>query len=221
MIYIELDESLWVFDTGSPGSFGSKSSASICGRTFKVPSSYLGISISSIGKHVVPKCVGLLGMDILGQFDFNIDLSSESIEVSTEKLICDGIEIQLETTSIEGLEALTSSEVPAINAHIDGRNFRMVFDTGAEISYLQDDIINSFPEAGHFKDSYPGFGNFDTDTYRIDLTLQSEKFLVRCGRLPYSVGIPLTALGVQGIVGNEILKNRKVGFFPRRNIMVI
>ena len=110
MIYIELDESLWVLDTGSPGSFGSKSSASICGRTFKIPSSYLGISISSIGKHVVPKCVGLLGMDILGQFDFNIDLSSESIEVSTEKLICDGIAIQLETASIEGLEELDVDE---------------------------------------------------------------------------------------------------------------
>ena len=221
LIYIELDEALWILDTGSPGSFGSKSSASICGQTFKIPSSYMGISISTIGKHAAPRCVGLLGMDILGQFDSNIDLSSESIEISTEKLICDGIAIQLETASIEGLEELTSSGVPVIDAHINGRSFRVVFDTGAEISYLQDDVINSFPEAGRFKDFYPGFGDFDADTYRIGLTLESEKFFVRCGKLPPLLGIPLTTLGVQGIVGNEILKNRKVGFFPRRNLMII
>ena len=42
---------------------------------------------------------------------------------------------------------------------------RMFFDTGAQISYLQDDVLDTFPSAGPVTDFYPGVGQFQTETH--------------------------------------------------------
>jgi hypothetical protein len=45
---------------------------------------------------------------------------------------------------------------------------------------------------------------------------------LRCGEfLPDSIVSILTAASVHGIIGNEVFNNRIVGYFPRRNSLVI
>ena len=46
-------------------------------------------------------------------------------------------------------------------------------------------------------------------------------FTLRCGTLPGLLGMRLLVAGTQGTVGNAILKNRTVGYFPRRRVMVL
>ena len=38
--------------------------------------------------------------------------------------------------------------IPIVTAQIGGRAYRMFFDTGAQISYLQSDALKTFPAAG-------------------------------------------------------------------------
>ena len=61
--------------------------------------------------------------------------------------------------------------IPIVIAQIAGRDYRMFFDTGAQISYFQDDSLTDFPASGSITDFYPGFGQFQTDTYLIEISL--------------------------------------------------
>ena len=41
------------------------------------------------------------------------------------------------------------------------------------------------------------------------------------GTLPGLLGMTLMMAGAQGIIGNQILTNRVVGYFPRRRLLVL
>jgi len=96
-----------------------------------------------------------------------------------------------------------------------------MFDTRHELSYFQDDSLSGFPEAGIVTDFYPGFGQFETQTYRLPVTIGETRLTLRCGSLPTLLGLTLSMAGTQGIVGNEILATRVVGYFPGRRLLVI
>ena len=51
-----------------------------------------------------------------------------------------------------------------MKARVSGRHLRMLFDTGAQLSYLQHALLNSYPAVGKRNNLYPGFGTFETDT---------------------------------------------------------
>jgi len=97
----------------------------------------------------------------------------------------------------------------------------MFFDTGAQISYFQDDSITDYPYAGPVEDFYPGLGQFVTETHIVDLKIGECIFSLRCGRLPDLLEMTLLMTGTQGILGNQFLHDRKVGYFPRRKILVL
>jgi len=49
--------------------------------------------------------------------------------------------------------------IPIIPVTIAGEAFRLFFNTGAQVSYLQDDLLDTFPSAGVMQDFYPGFAS--------------------------------------------------------------
>ena len=111
--------------------------------------------------------------------------------------------------------------IPIVTAGISGHEFQMFLDTGAQISYLQDEILETFPKSGSLTDFYPGFGTFETETYSAKVTLGNVQFSLRCGTLPQLLGMTLMMGGTQGILGNDIFRDRKIGYFPRRGLLVI
>ena len=112
-------------------------------------------------------------------------------------------------------------EIPIITASVSGREFKMFLDTGAQVSYLQDEIIESFPKSDSMTDFFPGFGTFDTETYLVDMGLGCLQFSLRCGTLPLMLGMTLMMGGTEGVLGNDIFRDKKVGYFPRRRLLVI
>ena len=111
--------------------------------------------------------------------------------------------------------------VPMIEVQICDSTHHMFFDTGAEISYLQSDDREAFPDAGMIRDFYPGFGEFDSTTYHVPAKLGNLELTLRCGKLPEILGTSLMAAGTTGIVGNEVMTDRVVGYFPRNKQLVI
>ncbi|RKZ79968.1 MAG: hypothetical protein DRQ35_03185 [Gammaproteobacteria bacterium] len=79
----------------------------------------------------------------------------------------------------------------------------------------------NFPSTGEVSDFYPGFGEFETETYRVDTMLGTTKFGLICGSLPGALGMTLGIASVEGIIGNEILMERTLGYFPRRRLLVL
>ena len=116
---------------------------------------------------------------------------------------------------------LTSSWNSIVTAHIGDNDYRLFFDTGAQTSYFQNDSLTRFPFAGRVTDFYPGFGQFQTDTHNVPISLGGVAFTLRCGTLPDPLGTTLMMAGTVGIVGNAILSDRRIGYFPRRRAMVL
>ncbi len=109
--------------------------------------------------------------------------------------------------------------VPIVTARVGSTDYRMFFDTGAQISYFQDDSIADFPAAGSLTDFYPGIGQFQTDTHEVPVSLEGVQFTLLCGTLPGQLGMGLMMADTQGIVGNAILRDRVVAYFPRRRVL--
>ena len=210
-LFIELSGELWLLDTGAPNSFGPNGNFSLAGEQFRLGSNCLGLTAATLSGFVGVQCVGLLGADVLGRFDIIFDVPNNTVSISTEELSFPGQSVPL--SEFMG--------IPILTAQICGRDFRMFFDTGAQISYLQDDSLAEFPAAGQVSDFYPGVGRFQTETHTIDARVGASSFSVRCGSLPGLLGMTLMMAATQGILGNQILHERKAGYFPRRKKIIL
>ena len=111
--------------------------------------------------------------------------------------------------------------IPIIQTNINGVTHPMFFDTGAQISYFQSQTLSTFPSVGTVTDFYPGIGQFQTETYLVDVTIGTKTYKLRCGALPELLGRTLMMAGTAGIIGNEILSNRIVGYFPKSKQLVL
>ena len=204
--FLTLAEGTFLLDTGAPMSFGNASQIWLEGQRFDLPPSYSGLSAPSLSTYVGRATAGILGADILNRFDILIDLAQSRVGFSAEPL-----ESQAPALALEFCMG-----VPMISSHFAGRPVKMFFDTGAQVSYLQDANLSTFPPEGTVADFYPGIGQFCTETFRVPLRLGGAEYQLRCGQLPPLLGMTLMLAGAGGIVGNEILLGRTVGYFPRR-----
>lgn len=208
-LFVELEGNLWLVDTGAPTSFGVSQNLTIDGERFIPESSYFGLTAESLSGHVGVKCSGLLGADILGRFDHIFDTAKGTLLISSSELSHDGQNIPLDEFM----------GIPIITARVDASDYRMFFDSGAQISYFQNNSLSSFPSAGTFTDFYPGVGQFQTETHEVPVSLDGVSFVLRCGSLPGLLGATLMMADTQGIIGNSVLIDRVVGFFPRRGLL--
>ncbi len=210
-LFVILDDEFWLLDTGAPTSFGKSSCLFMAGEQFNLGKEYLGLTVATLSQFVGEPCAGLIGGDILGHFDHIFDVAGNQLTVSTSELSHCGAILPLDEFM----------EIPIVTALIGNRNHRMFFDTGAQISYFQDDSLTDYPPAGNVTDFYPGIGQFQTDTHEVSMSLADVAFSLRCGRLPGLLGMMLTMAEATGIIGHTILSNRTVGYFPRRRLMVL
>jgi hypothetical protein len=210
-LFVTIDNHDWLLDTGSPTSFGNVPSLVVENRTFHIPEHYMGLTTAKLSEYVGHPTVGIMGADVFNEFDILLDVPKGQVSFTEAQLTLDGAVIR--TDACMG--------IPIIQATIDGTDRRMFFDTGAQISYFQGESLTSFPGAGTITDFYPGFGQFQTKTYQVDIILGNECYRLRCGSLPPPLGMTLMLANTDGIIGNEILQNRKSGFLPRRRQLVL
>ncbi len=209
-LFVEQDGELWLLDTGAPCGFGHTGAISFAGESFSLASDYHGLDAEALSRFTDVRCVGLLGADVLGRFDHILDVPNGTLVVSPDELMHDGHRVEL--TEFMG--------IPILDARAGDEACRMFFDTGAQFSYFQDSL-ESFPRAGMVTDFYPGVGHFDTQTHSVPAVIGGMSLSLRCGRLPELLGLTLMMAGTRGIVRNEILGDRRVGYFPRRRVMVV
>jgi len=210
-LYVRLFGEDWLLDTGAPTSFGETDSIVINDQRFDLASDYLGLDaeqLSSLTKH---KIFGLIGVDVLNQFEIVMDIANEKIVFSNKEIAMDG----------NILEMRKFMGIPIVKAGIDGADKNLFFDTGAQISYWHDEGLKGYQSIDMMEDFYPGFGEFKTNVYLVNMTLGNEEFSIRCGVLPSMLAMSLSMGGTEGILGNELLKDRVVGYFPKKGQLVI
>ncbi len=215
-IFVEIDHGeLWLLDTGSPMSFG-KYNLDFEGEKFILSNHFQGLTVEVLAQSVgVGNCYGLIGSDILGKFDHLIDVTgnifSHCLTISKTELIYDGQTVLL--SELCG--------IPVLAVRIGDVDYRMFFDTGAQLSYFQDNSLLQYPPAGIFTDFHPSIGQFQVETYQVPVKIGNVDFTLRCGRPPSKLATLLKMNNIQGIVGNQIFSNQIVGYFPRRRKLIL
>ena len=136
-LFLVINGDDWLLDTGAPASFGIKN-VSIGDQVFDIPESYMGLSAGQLSGYVDHSTAGILGADILNTFDLLIDIRNGRISFTREEASLEG-EI-LGMTDFMG--------VPVIQARIGELDRKMFFDTGARISYFQDESLDTYPALG-------------------------------------------------------------------------
>lgn len=210
-LFVELKGERWLLDTGAPTSFGNRSPLTFGEESFEIAAEFMGLTPAKLSGYTDVSCAGLIGVDLLNRFDLRFDLPGETLTLTREQLDNGG----------EALPLTEAIGIPIVEVQIGGRTFPMFLDTGAPVSYLQDDLLTSFPPAGTVTDFYPGLGEFETETYLVTASIGSIEETLHCGMLPPLLSTTLMIAGASGIVGNTLFHGRQVTYQPRRHQLVL
>jgi len=210
-IVMQIDGHLLVLDTGSPLSFGRESTIDFCGRHVSLQNSFMGFGPDQLSENIGEKVDGLLGGDVLNIFDSIWDYENQKITFSETELPANGVDIELEFVM----------GVPTVSLLVDGEEQKWFVDTGAVTSFVSNKPDGAAEPIGTHQDFYPGFGSFETDVYEVEIQLYEEPQKISVGVLPDLLGMSLMVSGCSGILGLNAFGNGNIGYFPRRNVLVL
>ena len=195
-ILIEGVDGILLVDTGSPMSFHEKGLLHIGGEEFSVPASLMGVDASYIADKVGERVSGLLGMDIISRLGMKIDIPGGKLffHPSTDGMNCLPSRMRMGYMSVEMVLA--------------GKPARIILDTGAPTSYVSGSFtegLNPIGQVTDFNPLVPG-DSFETPIFEFPASFAGNDFTMKAGHLPDSLQMMLSVLGVDGVVGMEILK---------------
>jgi hypothetical protein len=208
-LFVTLPEGRFLLDTGAPASFGRIPALSLDGQSFAVAARGPLTTDELIG-FIGREADGLIGTDILNQFDIVFDVPQSTARFSVSTMGCEG--------DILPLDFMLG--IPLLDVVINGTPMRVFFDSGAQLSYFSDRVLPDSSE-GRVTDFFPGLGWFETDSFRLPVHLGDTMCELRCGRVPPLVGAILMVADAGGIVGSELFHHRRIGYFPRRRRLVL
>jgi hypothetical protein len=205
------DGKICLIDTGAPCSVGNAEIVMFAGGRYPLQSTFLGRAADDLPGPIGVRIDVLMGVDILNRYDMLIDPVRQVLVFSDEELDVEGEVLPIEQ----------AMGVPIVTADVDGRRMKMFFDTGAKVSYVNEETAKAYPQVGTAQDFYVTVGPFQTAIHRIPMLLGSLTIDLECGTLPQSLQLSLAAAGAAGIVGNEILVNFMVAYMPRRKRIIL
>ena len=191
-IVVDINTGKALIDTGSPATIG-RTPFPFAGRDFPCMQEFMGVSLDAISAEIGMHIDWLVGADVLGKYQIEIDWLSQTLTVHEEPL---GAGVGEPLRFVMG--------IPVISIMMNGKRVAMFFDTGAKISYAKQALIDTIPVSGSAHDFYPGFGSFETPIRQVPTSLAGADVMLTVGQLPDMLEATLLAAGVSGIVGNDI-----------------
>jgi hypothetical protein len=195
-LLIDVDGRRCLIDTGSPWSLGALP-LTLAGREFAAQKhDLIGTTAASLAEMVGTHLDGLIGTDVLGEFD--VEISSRDSRFTVSEAI-----MRME----EGVHAETVQGVPLIWCETMGKPVRMFFDTGAPLSYVSEEYLQGSPSLGTLEDFHPLMGRFTVTTHALEVCAWGRPMRIRAGRMPPLLEAALGLADVQGILGTEVLRH--------------
>ena len=210
-LMLDSDEGLWVLDTGASSSFGSVNKLEIHDQSYEIASNYLGFDNENLSEALGTNVEGLIGGDILNNYDSYWDLSSNRISFSTENMGNEGTAIPLRFFM----------GIPTLKVNMQGSSYNWFFDTGAVICYVIEQIEEWEAPVDTYDDFYPGYGNFSTEVFEDEITLGTLNMKIKCGVLPSLLGVSLASGDCTGILGLSALGQKSFLYAPRRKKLIL
>ena len=191
-----------LIDTGSPLSFHSDGVVAIDGETVTVPTTLLVADSDYVTKHVGTKVEGLVGMNILERKGVLIDVPGGRVVFGQPT---------------EGMTRVPSRFVRlpivrggymCVDMDINGKQVAVIVDTGAPVSYVAPSLTEGLTAKETVKDFNPSVGEFETPIFEFPAAFAGQAFEMRAGHLPKVMQLEIGLLGINGVVGMELLKRQ-------------
>ena len=202
-IIVDAEQQL-ILDTGSPVSFHSSGMINLCGEDIAVKTSIHGVSADYLTSKVGTRIDGILGMDIIQRYPLMIDLHCGFVFADDDAVYPRALEDFELGPLAQGLLA--------IKMWVNRQPVKMIVDTGAPVSYINQSIVNGMASEGEINDFHPLIGDFHTDTYRCEvIPMKGEPpYNQAFGILPPMLGMTLVMLQADGIIGVELFKRYRI-----------
>ena len=197
---VSLKEGTFLIDTGSPDSFSRSGELTFSDDVTPVPRSAMGaMDADELSEYINFPVDGIVGMDLMAR----------------HLVVFDGAEILLDDSAPQasGFQVIGTKcfiGIPVITVEVAGKSVRMFADTGAKISYLDEDLLSGHAIEETAQDFYPGFGRFPVDISTVSCSIAGTPIMARFGRLPPRLGMALMQGGVHGIMGRDLFDNFRV-----------
>lgn len=211
-----LPEGRFIVDTGSPTSFGLGDSVEFAGERHPVMRELMGLDVAALRELSGIACDGLVGMDILARYDLLFDVPSGELVAETGELPRDRFAPEGRCVALDACMG-----IPIVSIDVAGASHSMFLDTGAPHSYLVRRIVGDREAIDTVADFYPGFGPFEAEIFRVPARLGDLVAVSTFGVLPELLEATLLLGGAEGIVGNEVMRERAVGLSSRRSLLGI
>lgn len=199
--FIEENENIIFIDTGAPLTIHKTNELIFNSKTYQCVTSFFGSTVDSLSKLVGKNFTTLLGMDILSNYYVLFDYKNKIVKFSEDEINIDGKEAKFIRTYFFMMEIT----VPLVEFKIDNVPLKFHIDTGAKISYLQEEITRKYTDIGIKEDYHPAYGKFSTKCYKILTSIDGEEFWVKFGNLPDMLNYFLG--NADGIIGYDFFSN--------------
>jgi len=188
---------LALLDTGSPLSIGRGEEYRVAGQVFN-PSTAMSSVLDAAGKHIGREVDWLFGHDFFAANRVVIDWSGRHAHVLGQNPAPHGLAIPFEL----------AMNVPIVTGRWSRGTFRAVVDSGASLSYVPSEVVQGLTPTGKRKDFYPGFGEFETDVWRVRCEIGGRRITISAGILPPMLQMMFgLMLGANGwIVGSDFFR---------------
>jgi hypothetical protein len=186
-------------DTGCPVTLGTGAPLEVVGRSFTLHEDFFGITVKSIAESVGYPFDIVIGMDVIGGFDVSFSIARREIVIGTAKSMLG-----------EALPVGNWFGAPTFPIRVNGTMHNVIFDTGAPISYLSERIVRGFEFVETRTDFFPLRGTFETDIYKVLVTIGATEKTLQFGAMNGVLAEMLEPSGMPGILGTEILRNTDV-----------
>lgn len=219
-ILADVDGMTFLVDTGSPLSFGfDTSGAAIRGlqtlnprfRSQPLPDKILQAVRSAIHRHVSDEITGVMGMDVLAQFDVGFSLLMSTMTLSRSRRLRGG-DFALQLELFNGLPMVG----PVV---IAGRAVRALWDSGAPTGYLVEQSLFDGAEYVCDRDDFHPFSGMDTfrvGIHSVPVELSPERGLINLDMALLPKWIDSRG---QHILGSQLLNHFELSLCFRDGLM--
>lgn len=209
-LVVEVEGRRALIDTGCPETLGRGVPLSIGGRSFELHESFHGITVESISEPVGCPFEIVIGMDVLSSYDVTFSFKRAEVVLWT---------VYEPEGDVVRLGSFFGA--PTIPIEVNSEMHKVIFDTGAPVSYLSERFIREFELIENRTDFFPLWGTFETAVRRVPVTIGSTERMLPVGGMNGVLSEMLEPSGMPGILGTEIFKLADVTLSMARNAITL
>lgn len=190
-----------LLDTGSPWTLGNGETLELMGGTVSCERGGPTYNINSVRQLLGRDIDVLMGMNVLDGKCMLVDLTAGKVTFSDEPLT-------LENAVTVSLER--PSNHATIQAQVSGMPVNLVVDTGAQLSYLNDQYIAGQESIGTRNDFHPNLGHYEVPIYGVPVNIAGRDLDVVWGKATPGVSALISQVSADGVLGYDLFKQGKV-----------